>query len=144
MSLFETRLLRVLADGQFYRVGGHSPIKVDVRIIAATHQNLEEQVELNSFREDLYHRLSVILIKVPTLNERTEDIPELTNHFIKQICNEYGMPEKTISDEAIEKLQGINWTGNIREFRNVIERLIILGNKSISAEDVEAFATSIK
>jgi DNA-binding NtrC family response regulator len=140
----QAKVLRALQESIITRVGGDKQIKVDVRVIAATNKNLSEEIENNNFREDLYHRLSVILIKVPTLNERTEDIPELTSHFIKQICNEYGMPEKTISDEAIKKLQKINWTGNIREFRNVIERLIILGNKSISAEDVEAFATSIK
>ncbi len=140
----QAKVLRALQESIITRVGGDKQIKVDVRVIAATNKNLRDEIENNNFREDLYHRLSVILIKVPTLNERTEDIPELTNHFIKQICNEYGMPEKTISDEAIKKLQEINWTGNIREFRNVIERLIILGNKSISAEDVEAFATSIK
>ncbi|WP_159519121.1 sigma-54-dependent transcriptional regulator [Sunxiuqinia indica] len=140
----QAKVLRALQESIITRVGGDKQIKVDVRVIAATNKNLSEEIDNNNFREDLYHRLSVILIKVPTLNERTEDIPELTSHFIKQICNEYGMPEKTISGEAIKKLQGINWTGNIREFRNVIERLIILGNKSISAEDVEAFATSIK
>lgn len=140
----QAKVLRALQENIITRVGGDKPIKVDVRVVAATNKNLSEEIEQNNFREDLYHRLSVILIKVPTLNERTEDIPELANHFIRQICNEYGMPEKTITNEAIQKLQQLSWTGNIREFRNVIERLIILGNKTISDTDVETFAAPIK
>lgn len=140
----QAKVLRALQENIITRVGGDKPIKVDVRVVAATNKNLSEEIEQNNFREDLYHRLSVILIKVPTLNERTEDIPELANHFIRQICNEYGMPEKTITNEAIHKLQQLSWTGNIREFRNVIERLIILGNKTISDTDVETFAAPIK
>ncbi|WP_299576249.1 sigma-54 dependent transcriptional regulator [uncultured Sunxiuqinia sp.] len=140
----QAKVLRALQENVITRVGGDKPIKVDVRVVAATNKNLSEEIENNNFREDLYHRLSVILIQVPTLNERAEDIPELANHFIKQICSEYGMPEKTITDEALVKLQQINWTGNIREFRNVIERLIILGNKSITDSDVETFAAPIK
>lgn len=140
----QAKVLRALQENVITRVGGDKPIKVDVRVVAATNKKLSQEIENNNFREDLYHRLSVILIKVPSLNERIEDIPELANHFINQICSDYGMPEKTITDDAIEKLQQINWTGNIREFRNVIERLIILGNKSITAKDVEAFAAPIK
>ena len=140
----QAKVLRALQENVISRVGGDKPIKVDVRVVAATNKNISEEIDNNNFREDLYHRLSVILIKVPRLNERPEDIPELANHFIKQICSEYGMPEKTITDEAIEKLQQITWTGNIREFRNVIERLIILCDKSITATDVEAFAAPIK
>ena len=136
----QAKVLRALQENIITRVGGDKPIKVDVRVVAATNKNLSEEIENSNFREDLYHRLSVILIRVPTLNERIEDIPELANHFIKQICGEYGMPEKTITDEAIEKLQSSKWTGNIREFRNVIERLIILGDKSITGNDVETFA----
>ncbi|KOH46490.1 sigma-54-dependent transcriptional regulator [Sunxiuqinia dokdonensis] len=140
----QAKVLRALQENIIARVGGDKPIKVDVRVVAATNKNLSEEIEKNNFREDLYHRLSVILIHVPTLNERTEDIPDLASHFIKQICGEYGMPEKTITDEALEKLKQINWTGNIREFRNVIERLIILGDKSITANDVENFAGPTK
>ncbi|HKJ41022.1 MAG TPA: sigma-54 dependent transcriptional regulator [Sunxiuqinia sp.] len=140
----QAKVLRALQENVISRVGGDKPIKVDVRVVAATNKNLSEEIDNNSFREDLYHRLSVIIIKVPTLNERPDDIPELANHFISQICNEYGMPERTISDDAIEKLQQINWTGNIREFRNVIERLIILCDKKITASDVENFAAPLK
>ncbi|MFW6310504.1 MAG: sigma 54-interacting transcriptional regulator, partial [Prolixibacteraceae bacterium] len=113
-------------------------------VVAATNKNLSEEIKENRFREDLYHRLSVILIHVPTLNERLEDIPLLADHFIRQICNEYGMPEKTITDDAIKELQQIHWRGNIREFRNVIERLIILVNKEITGADVKAFAAPLK
>ncbi len=140
----QAKVLRALQESFITRVGGDKPIKVDVRVVAATNKNLSEEIEKSNFREDLYHRLSVILIHVPTLNERTEDIPELANHFINQICGEYGMPEKTITEEALEKLKQVNWTGNIREFRNVIERLIILGDKSITASDVETFAGPIR
>ncbi|MGQ7870902.1 sigma-54-dependent transcriptional regulator [Sunxiuqinia sp. sy24] len=140
----QAKVLRALQENVITRVGGDKPIRVDVRVVAATNKNLSEEIDNNNFREDLYHRLSVILIQVPTLNERDEDIPELANHFIKQICGEYGMPEKTITDEALVKLQQINWTGNIREFRNVIERLIILGNNPITDSDVETFAAPFK
>lgn len=140
----QAKVLRALQENMISRVGGDKPIKVDVRVVAATNKNLSEEIAQNNFREDLYHRLSVIIIKVPTLNERPEDIPELANHFISQICNDYGMPEKKITDEALEKLQQINWTGNIREFRNVIERLIILCDKSITATDIETFAVPMK
>ena len=140
----QAKVLRALQENVITRVGGDKPIKVDVRVVAATNKNISYEIENNNFREDLYHRLSVILIKVPTLNERPEDIPELANHFINQICSEYGMPEKSISDDAILKLQQINWTGNIREFRNVIERLIILCDKLITATDIETFAAPMK
>lgn len=140
----QAKVLRALQENMITRVGGDKPIKVDVRVVAATNKNITEEIEKNNFREDLYHRLSVILIKVPSLNERTEDIPELANHFIKQICQEYGMPEKKITDDAIAKLQQINWTGNIREFRNVIERLIILCDKTITGSDIETFASPMK
>jgi len=140
----QAKVLRALQENIITRVGGDKPIKVDVRVVAATNKNLSEEIEKSNFREDLYHRLSVILIHVPTLNERTEDIPDLASHFISQICGEYGMPEKTITQEALENLKRIKWTGNIREFRNVIERLIILGDKSITATDVENFAGPVR
>ncbi|HKL31389.1 MAG TPA: sigma-54 dependent transcriptional regulator, partial [Tangfeifania sp.] len=140
----QAKVLRALQESIISRVGGDKHIKVDVRVVAATNKNLSEEIAENKFREDLYHRLSVILIHVPTLNERLEDIPLLADYFIKQICNEYGMPEKTITDDAIKELQQIQWTGNIREFRNVIERLIILCDKKITGEDVAKFAMPIK
>ncbi len=140
----QAKVLRALQESIISRVGGDKPIKVDVRVVAATNKNISKEIAENKFREDLYHRLSVILIHVPTLNERLEDIPLLADHFIKQICNEYGMPEKSITDGAIKELQHIQWRGNIREFRNVIERLIILVNKEITGEDVKKFAMPIK
>ena len=140
----QAKVLRALQENIIARVGGDKPIKVDVRVIAATNKNLSEEIHKGNFREDLYHRLSVILIPVPSLNEREEDIPELANYFIHQICNEYGMPLKNITPDAIEKLKQFRWTGNIREFRNVIERLIILGNKTITGIDVETYAAPLR
>jgi DNA-binding NtrC family response regulator len=125
-------------------VGSDNAIKVDVRVVAATNKNLSEEIEKGNFREDLYHRLSVILIRVPALSERLDDIPLLASHFIQQICTDYGMPEKSITDDAIRELQKIEWRGNIREFRNVIERLIILCDKKITGSDVLAFAAPLK
>ena len=113
---------------------------MNVRVIAATNKDLAEEIKNGNFREDLYHRLSVILINVPTLESRKEDIPLLTNYFVEQICSEYGQPPKEIDPEAIEELQNRRWTGNIREFRNVIERLIILCNKTITLEEVKLYA----
>jgi DNA-binding NtrC family response regulator len=133
-----------LQENEITRVGGEKPIKVDVRVIAATNKDLQKEIEDGNFREDLYHRLSVILIRVPSLNERIDDIPVLATHFIDQICNEYGMPVKSISTGAIQSLQQLNWTGNIREFRNVIERLIILCGNEITEEDVKVFAQPMK
>jgi DNA-binding NtrC family response regulator len=140
----QAKVLRVLQESIISRVGGDKHIKVDVRVVAATNKNLSAEIAENNFREDLYHRLSVILIKVPSLNERLEDIPLLANHFIQLICDEYGMSKKTITDDAIAELQKINWTGNIREFRNVIERLIILCDQQIAEEDVLKFAAPLK
>ncbi len=140
----QAKVLRVLQESIISRVGGDKHIKVDVRVVAATNKNLSAEIAENNFREDLYHRLSVILIKVPSLNERLEDIPLLANHFIQLICDEYGMSKKTITDDAIAELQKINWTGNIREFRNVIERLIILCDQQITEEDVLKFAAPLK
>jgi DNA-binding NtrC family response regulator len=140
----QAKVLRALQENVISRVGGDKHIKVDVRVVAATNKNISEEIEKGRFREDLYHRLSVILIHVPSLNERLEDIPLLASHFVSLICNEYGMPEKNITDDAIEELRKINWTGNIREFRNVIERLIILCDKQITGEDVKKFAAPLK
>lgn len=140
----QAKVLRALQENIISRVGGDKPIKVDVRVVAATNKNIAVEIETGRFREDLYHRLSVILIHVPSLNERLDDIPLLANHFIKQICDEYGMPEKAITENAIAELQKITWTGNVREFRNVIERLIILCDQKITGEDVQKFAAPIK
>lgn len=140
----QAKVLRALQENIISRVGSDNAIKVDVRVVAATNKNLSEEIEKNNFREDLYHRLSVILIRVPTLNERVEDIPLLANHFIQQICSDYGIPEKSLADDAVKELQKIEWTGNIREFRNVIERLIILCDKKITAADVLAYAAPLK
>lgn len=140
----QAKVLRALQENIIARVGGDKPIKVDVRVIAATNKNLSEEIQKGNFREDLYHRLSVILIPVPSLNERVEDIPELAHYFIGQICTEYGMPLKNITPDAIERLKQFKWTGNIREFRNVIERLIILGNKTITENDVETYSAPLQ
>ncbi len=140
----QAKVLRALQENIISRVGGDKPIKVDVRVVAATNKNISAEIDNGRFREDLYHRLSVILIHVPSLNDRLEDIPLLASHFISQICDEYGMPEKAITDDAIAELQKINWTGNVREFRNVIERLIILCDQKITGEDVQKFAAPIK
>ncbi|TSA36456.1 MAG: sigma-54-dependent Fis family transcriptional regulator [Porphyromonadaceae bacterium] len=136
----QAKVLRALQEGRITRVGGDKDIAVDVRVIAATNKNLKEEIAENRFREDLYHRLGVIIIPVPALKERTDDIPPLATHFIEKICSEMGMPPKSIDAEAIEELKKLPWTGNIREFRNVIERLIILGGQSITGEDVRVFA----
>lgn len=140
----QAKVLRVLQESIISRVGGDLQIKVDVRVIAATNKNLAREIENNNFREDLYHRLSVILIHVPDLNDRVDDIPALTSYFIDMICTEYGIPLKIIEEDAIAELQNIRWTGNIREFRNVIERLIILGEKTITRDDVLTYATARK
>ena len=139
----QAKVLRALQENKISRVGSDKDINVNVRIIAATNKNLKEEIEKNHFREDLYHRLSVILIQVPSLNERLEDIPLLAEHFNQQIAEEYGTSPKVIRDDAIKELQKINWTGNIREFRNVLERLIILCDKEITGRDVISFAMPI-
>ena len=136
----QSKVLRALQESKIARVGSDKFIDVDVRILAATNKDMNKEIAENRFREDLYHRISVILIKVPSLIERKEDIPLLANHFIDNICGEYKCPAVTISDDAIFELQKLPWTGNIREFRNVIERLIILCNKNITANDVIQFA----
>ncbi|MCT4588576.1 MAG: sigma-54 dependent transcriptional regulator [Carboxylicivirga sp.] len=136
----QAKVLRALQENIVSRVGSDKDIKVDVRVLAATNKNLKEEISNSNFREDLYHRLSVILIHVPALNDRKDDIPLLTDHFKNIICDELGMPQKTFNEDAIEELKTINWTGNIREFRNVIERLIILGQETITKDDVMAYA----
>jgi len=136
----QSKVLRALQENKITRVGSDKDIEVDVRIITATNKNLKEEIDKNQFREDLYHRLSVIIIQVPTLNERAGDIPLLADHFNEQICAEHGMAKKNITDDAIKELQKKPWTGNIREFRNVIERLIILCDKEITGKDVSSFA----
>ena len=136
----QAKVLRALQENKITRVGADKDIDVNVRVIAATNKNLEEEIKAGRFREDLYHRLSVILIQVPTLNERVEDIPLLADHFIGQICEESGVAKSTITPDAIAELQKINWTGNIRELRNVIERLLILCDKNITAKDVQLYA----
>ncbi len=135
----QAKVLRALQENRITRVGGDKDISVNVRVIAATNKDLRREIEAGRFREDLYHRLAVIIIRVPALNERREDIPILVEHFIAQICNEYSITSKKIAPEAIQRLQQINWTGNIRELRNVVERLIILSECEISAEDVQRY-----
>jgi len=136
----QAKVLRALQENKITRVGSDKDIHVDVRVIAATNKNIREEIDRNNFREDLYHRLSVILIHVPALNERTDDIPLLADHFNNLICSEYGMGRKKIMPDAITELQKIKWTGNIREFRNVLERLIILCPDAITGKDVIAYA----
>ena len=137
----QAKVLRALQENRITRVGGDKEIRVDVRIVAATNKNLQEEIKLKQFREDLYHRLAVIIVKVPPLNERKEDIPDLVNHFIKIICKEYGQSPKKIEARAIKALQALDWTGNIRELRNVVERLIILSRDKITLDDVSNFVT---
>jgi len=136
----QAKVLRALQENKITRVGGDKEIKVNVRVIAATNKDLKKEILKGNFREDLYHRLGVILVHVPSLNERIEDIPILAEYFLAKICEEHSMPLKSISKEAIKELQKIKWSGNIREFRNVIERLIILCDKSISDKDVTTYS----
>jgi two-component system, NtrC family, nitrogen regulation response regulator NtrX len=135
----QAKVLRALQEGKITRVGGEKELSVDVRVIAATNKNLLEEVNQKNFRLDLYHRLSVILIEVPALNERTEDIPLLVSHFLQEIAAEYRQPVKNIEPQAIEELMKHTWTGNIRELRNVVERLVILSGNSITRQDVGNF-----
>ena len=137
----QAKVLRALQESRIQRVGSDKDIKVNVRVVAATNKNLKKEIEDGKFREDLYHRLAVILIEVPALNERRDDIPLLINYFSKKISEEQGTTAKSFSDKAIKLLQNYDWTGNIRELRNVIERLIILGGKEVSEADVKAFAS---
>lgn len=135
----QTKVLRVLQENELTRVGSDKVIKVNVRVLAATNKNLAREIQNGNFREDLFHRLNVIPIRVPTLDERKDDIPLLVSHFCELICGEQGIQPKIFDDAAIELLKMRSWTGNIRELRNVVERLIILGGPSISADDVETF-----
>ncbi|MGN7782876.1 sigma-54-dependent transcriptional regulator [Niabella sp. 22666] len=136
----QAKVLRALQEGKITRVGADKDINVDVRVIAATNKDLLEEVEQKNFRLDLYHRLSVILIHVPSLNDRRDDIPQLIERFLESICADYGIAKKGIEDSAIKLLQQHNWTGNIRELRNVVERLVILSGKTIIADDVKNYA----
>jgi two-component system nitrogen regulation response regulator NtrX len=136
----QSKVLRALQENKITRVGGEKEIAVDVRIIAATNKDLFTEIEQNNFRMDLYHRLSVIIIHVPSLNERREDIPDIANSFLEEICAEYGIPVKKFHADAIRELQKLNWTGNIRELHNMVERLIILSDKVITDKDVRAFS----
>jgi two-component system nitrogen regulation response regulator NtrX len=133
--------LRALQENKVQRVGSDRDIKVDVRVIAATNKDLKKEIAAGNFREDLYHRLAVILINVPPLNERRDDIPLLVEYFAGKIANEHGTAKKKFSPKAIKLLQEYDWTGNIRELRNVVERLIILGGENVSEADVKSFAS---
>jgi two-component system, NtrC family, nitrogen regulation response regulator NtrX len=137
----QAKVLRALQESRIQRVGSDKDIKVNVRVIAATNKDLKKEIEEGRFREDLYHRLAVILIQVPSLNDRREDIPMLINHFADKIASEQGTSVKVFSDNAIKLLQEYDWTGNIRELRNVVERLIILGSNEVSETDVKLFAS---
>ncbi len=137
----QAKVLRALQESKISRVGTDKDIKVDVRVLAATNKDLKKEIEEGRFREDLYHRLAVILIKVPALNDRRNDIPMLIDHFSQKIASEQGTTPKDFSKKALELLKGYDWTGNVRELRNVVERLIILGGKEVSEEDVKLFAS---
>ena len=139
----QAKVLRVLQESRIMRVGGEKQISVDVRIVAATNKDLRKEIAKGNFREDLFHRLAVIIMHVPSLNDRRSDIPDLVEHFNDQICKEYGVPAKEIEPKAIKELQSINWTGNIRELRNVVERLIILSKDKVTKKDVVDYAVSV-
>lgn len=135
----QAKVLRALQEGKITRVGGDKEIKVDVRVLAATNKDLRKEIGEGKFREDLYHRLAVIVVEVPGLNDRRDDIEELVIHFSNQIAENAGMPAKEFSKDAIKVLEKLDWTGNIRELRNVVERMLILGGNPVSKEDVETF-----
>jgi len=137
----QTKVLRALQENEITRVGSDKSLKVDVRVFAATNKNLLEEIQKGNFREDLYHRLGVILIHVPPLRERLEDIPELIDYFLGIICDEQGIPTKTFSDEAKEEMKKFRWGGNIRELRNAVERMVILCGNEITADDVKQYAS---
>lgn len=139
----QAKVLRALQENRISRVGSDKDINVNVRIVAATNKNLRHEIEAGNFREDLYHRLSVIVVRIPTLRERIEDIPMLADYFVQKICTEYGIANKTIDKEALDLLATMEWSGNIRELRNVIERLIILCDDRITAEDVTTYAQAV-
>ncbi|MBK8611118.1 MAG: sigma-54-dependent Fis family transcriptional regulator [Chitinophagaceae bacterium] len=135
----QAKVLRALQEGKITRVGAEKDISVNIKIIAATNKDLLKEVDEKNFRLDLYHRLGVIIIHVPSLNERRDDVPELVEHFLNIIAAEYGQPKKEVENKAMEALKNYNWTGNIRELRNVVERLIILSGKTITLEDIENY-----
>ena len=135
----QAKVLRALQENKITRVGGDKSIKVNVRVLAATNKNLKKEIEEGRFREDLYHRISVVVIKVPALRDRSEDISLLTKHFLDQIAGEYGVPRKEIEEKAVGELEKRQWTGNIRELRNVIERLVIMSNNQIKTSDVKKY-----
>ena len=135
----QAKVLRALQEGKITRVGADKDILVDVRVIAATNKDLLKEVDEKNFRLDLYHRLGVIIIHVPSLNERRDDVPSLVEHFLDIIAGEYGQPKKEVDAKAMEALKNYNWSGNIRELRNVVERLIILSGKTITLEDVDNY-----
>ena len=139
----QAKVLRSLQENRITRVGGDGDITVDVRIIAATNKNLREEIAKHNFREDLYHRLSVIVILVPPLKDRKDDIPLLVDYFLKLVCKEYNVPVKQIDKKALDMLMHMEWTGNIRELRNVVERLVIMSEDNITAEDVEMYAVGV-
>jgi len=136
----QAKVLRALQENVIQRVGGEKDIKVDARVVAATNKDLRKEIDEGNFREDLYHRLAVILIHVPSLNDRREDIPLLAEHFLTITCAEHGIARKSFTEDALKELKDLNWTGNIRELRNIVERLIILCGDSISGSDVKMFA----
>ncbi|OFY20337.1 MAG: Fis family transcriptional regulator [Bacteroidetes bacterium GWF2_29_10] len=136
----QAKVLRALQENKIVRVGGEKEITVDVRVIAATNKDLNKEISNNNFREDLFHRLSVILIKVPKLNERKDDIPILANYFLENICQSYGIPMKEFTEGSLDELKKIEWTGNIRELKNVVERLVILCDNIIEAKDIIKYA----
>ena len=140
----QAKVLRALQEGKITRVGADKDISVDVRVIAATNKDLLKEVDEKNFRLDLYHRLGVIIIHVPSLNERRDDIPTLVDHFAEIIASEYGQPKKDVDATAMEALKKYDWTGNIRELRNVVERLIILSGKTITLDDVENYVFAQK
>ncbi|REJ81602.1 MAG: sigma-54-dependent Fis family transcriptional regulator [Bacteroidetes bacterium] len=137
----QAKVLRALQENKITRVGGEKEISVSPRVIAATNKDLKSEIEKGNFREDLYHRLSVIVLQVPALNERPDDIPLLANYFLEEIAEDYGSAVKEITPDAMRMLKGMDWTGNVRELRNVVERLVILSDKKITDKDVKAYAT---
>jgi DNA-binding NtrC family response regulator len=139
----QAKVLRALQESKITRVGGEKEIPVDVRVVVATNKNLKEEIQRKSFREDLYHRLSVIIIEVPSLKDRQDDVPLLTGFFLEEFCESQGKPVMEITPEAIEELKKFNWTGNIRELRNVVERLVILCAETIRAEDIRRYAAPL-
>jgi DNA-binding NtrC family response regulator len=138
----QAKVLRALQESRITRVGGDKDILVDVRVIAATNKDLTKEIEEGRFRMDLYHRLSVILIHVPSLHERADDIPQLADRFVREICEDYGIPKKVITPKALEELKTMRWDGNIRELRNVMERLVILSDQKITEDEVKSFVTN--